>query len=96
MNKDQQKVDYSKTFDKQLRKSPLKIKIAFRRRLELFLQNSFHPILNNHPLSGKLAGYRSINITGDWREIYSKANNTKGDTLIVFEMIGTHSQLYKN
>jgi len=96
MNKNPQRVDYSRTFDKQLRKSPLKIKIAFRKKLDLFLKNSFHPLLNNHPLSGKLAGYRSINITGDWRAIYSKANNAKGETVIVFEMIGTHSQLYKS
>ncbi len=96
MNKTQQKVNFSKTFDKQLRRSPLKIKIAFRKRLELFLKNSYHPLLNNHPLSGKLTGYRSINITGDWRAIYSIVNNTKGDVVIIFEMIGTHSQLYKN
>ena len=96
MNKDQQKVDYSKTFDKQLRKSPLKIKIAFRKRLKLFLENAFHPLLNNHPLSGKLSGYRSINITGDWRAIYSSVNNAKGEITVVFEMIGTHSQLYKS
>lgn len=95
MNKKPQRVDYSRTFDKQLRKSPLKIKIVFRKRLGLFLKNSFHPILNNHPLSGKLAGYRSINVTGDWRAIYSTANSTRG-TIIVFEMIGTHGQLYKS
>lgn len=96
MNKNLQRVNYSRTFDKQLRKSPLKIKIAFRKKLEIFLKNSFHPLLNNHPLSGKLVGYRSINITGDWRAIYSTENNAKRDIVIVFEMIGTHSQLYKS
>lgn len=95
MNKKLARIDYSKVFDKQLRRTPLKIKIAFRNRLELFLKQPFHPLLNNHSLSGKLSGYRSINVTGDWRAIYSIAD--KEETKVtVFEMIGTHSQLYKS
>lgn len=96
MNKSSIKIEYTRIFDKQLKKSPVKIKIAFRKRLELFLKNSFHPILNNHSLSGKLTGYRSINVTGDWRAIYSTESSTSKKTLIIFEMIGTHNQLYKS
>jgi len=95
MNKSPVRIDYSKAFDKPLRKSPLKIKIAFRKRLKLFLQNPFHPLLNNHSLSGKLSGYRSINVTGDWRVIYSTRSHSREGTSVIFEMIGTHSQLYK-
>lgn len=94
MNKNLARIDYSKTFDKQLRKSPLKIKKAFRNRLELFLKQPFHPILNNHPLKGNLLGYRSINITGDWRALYSERSENRSK-VIIFEIIGTHSQLYK-
>jgi len=67
------KVVYSKKFEKQLRKAPLKIKEAFRKRRAMFAENPFHPQLNNHYLTGTFKGYRSINITGDWRAIYSES-----------------------
>ena len=86
------KIDYSKRFNKELKKAPLEIKIAFRNRFSLFINNQFHPSLNNHALSGKLKGYRSINVTGDWRAVYSM---DKDKTTAVFELLGTHSQLYK-
>lgn len=72
MNADLPRIDFSKRFDKQLRLAPLKIKEAFRDRLALFLQNPFNPLLNNHTLIGKFSGLRSINITGDWRALYSE------------------------
>lgn len=83
-------IDYSRKFQKQLKKAPLEIKIAFQKRRELFNQDPFHPQLNNHLLTGKFKGFRSINVTGDWRAVYSEYGNT-----IVFEVLGTHSQLYK-
>lgn len=88
------KINYSRKFDKQLRKAPLEIKIAFRNRLSLFLENPLHSQLSNHKLTGKYSGYRSINITGDWRAIYSEIENRE-NKIIVFEAMGTHSQLYK-
>lgn len=89
------RIDYSKKFDKHLRSAPLNIKLAFRNRLILFLEDQFHPQLNNHGLVGRLSGYRSINISGDWRAIYSSSKNDNGNIIITFEMLGTHSQLYK-
>lgn len=65
MKKDPSRIDYSRIFDKQLKKAPLSIKIAFRKRFEIFIKNRFNPQLNNHSLTGKLTGFRSINITGD-------------------------------
>ncbi|MBI2330404.1 type II toxin-antitoxin system mRNA interferase toxin, RelE/StbE family [Candidatus Daviesbacteria bacterium] len=59
-------------------------------RLELFIINQFHPQLNNHSLTGKYKGNRSINITGDWRAIYSEEKDS-----VIFELLGTHSQLYR-
>ena len=89
------RINFSNSFDKQLKKAPLKIKIVFKKRLELFLKEPFHPQLRNHPLLGKLSNYRSINITGDWRAIYSEYKTTKEGIVTIFEAIGTHSQLYK-
>lgn len=90
MKKSLGRIDFSKSFDKQLKKASLSIKIAFRQRLELFISTPFHPLLNNHALTGKYKNSRSINITGDWRAIYQEDNNS-----IVFMLLGTHSQLYK-
>lgn len=90
MKKSLSRIDYSRGFDKKLKKAPLSIKIAFRQGLALFINDPFHPQLNNHALTGKFKRYRSINITGDWRAIYSKEKD-----VIIFELLGTHSQLYK-
>lgn len=94
MKKSFKRIDYSRKFLKQLKNSPIEIKVAFRKRLELFLQDPFHPQLNNHALTGKFSGYRSINVTGDWRAIFSEFVDESGRA-VIFEIVGTHSQLYK-
>jgi len=80
----------TKRFDKQYAKLKPSVKLRFKARIELFLDNPLNPVLRNHPLAGKYVGYRSINITGDTRALYRQ----KGDTLIIFAFIGSHSQLY--
>lgn len=85
------RVRFSKKFAKQYEKAPQKIKDTFENRLKLFQRNQFNPTLNNHTLGGRFKGYRSINVTGDWRAVYSRKNE---DT-IYFELLGTHSQLYR-
>ncbi|MEK7611157.1 MAG: type II toxin-antitoxin system mRNA interferase toxin, RelE/StbE family [Patescibacteria group bacterium] len=92
MNGKKLRVDFSKVFNKQLGKAPLEIKIAFRERFKLFLLNPRDPKLGNHLLQGKLKGLRSLNITGDWRTIYLEQ---EGGKVIIFEALGTHSQLYR-
>ncbi len=86
------RIDFSRRFEKDLRKAPIKIRIAFKARLELFLPDMFNPLLNNHALTGDYKEYRSINITGDWRAIFKEFENGE---IISFEILGTHSQLYK-
>lgn len=83
-------VRYSRKFTKAYQKADQKIKKVFENRLKLFFQNPFHPTLNNHILKGEYQNCHSINITGDWRAIYSKKGNT-----FIFEILGTHNQLYK-
>lgn len=84
-------IRFSKKFAKQYDKSPKKIRDIFVERLELFKKEPSQQLLNNHSLKGNLLGYRSINITGDWRALYKELP----DDVIIFEMLGTHSQLYK-
>lgn len=77
-------------FQKEFQKADRKIKAACIQRLEIFRQDPFHPLLKNHALRGRYQGYRSINVTGDWRALYTESQN-----IIWFEGLGTHSQLYK-
>lgn len=85
-------VKFSQQFDKQYHRAPAKIQKAFGKRLDIFIRDQFHSLLNNHVLKGKYQGFRCINITGDWRAVYQEINH--GDTAY-FITLGTHSQLYK-
>jgi len=84
-------IEYSKKFMKEFKKCPNAIKTNFKVKLQIFIDNRYHPILNNHPLFGKLKGCRSLNISGDWRAIFAYIDN---DKITYFVAIGTHSQLY--
>jgi len=88
------KIDYSRKFVKSLKRSPLKVKKNTRKRIGLFARDPFNPRLNNHKLRGRYRKYRSINITGDLRALYSE-RMIKGKRTVVFEVLGTHSELYK-
>ena len=81
---------YTREFKKQYTKAPEKIRSAFKMRRDLLASDFKNPVLNNHKLKGKFRGYKSINITGDWRAIYLKQSR-----VMMFVMMGTHSQLYK-
>lgn len=82
-------IRYHKHFKKQYLKLPENMRQKFKLRLVLFVSDPFNPELNNHALSGKYVGRRSINITGDLRAIYEIKNEC-----IHFLLIGTHSELY--
>jgi len=85
------KPEYHKNFRKQFDKLSIKIQDKFEEKLDLFLQNMFHPLLNNHSLTGKYEGCRSINITGNIRAIFY----VKTESGIVFINIGSHPELYE-
>lgn len=86
---------FAKQFTKQYDKANSKTRSAFNKKLILFIQNPRHPQLNNHSLQGKLLGLKSINITGDWRALYSEHVNEKGEKVAIFNILGTHSQIYR-
>jgi len=86
------RVNLSKDFKKSLKKAPELARDNFYERVELLIKDKFNPLLNNHALYGRYEGYRSINVTGDWRAIFKECNF--GDK-IHFTDLGTHSQLYK-
>lgn len=84
------KIQYTPKFKKQYKKLSKKLQIQFDERLILFIEEPTNPVLRVHPLKGAYSGYWSMNISGDLRAIYLK----KGEELIIFALIGTHSQLY--
>lgn len=88
------RIDFSPSFDKCLKKAPIKVAQAFANRLAVFEKDPYNTQLKNHALKGKLANYRSINVTGDWRALYITATGQNNTTIVIFEALGTHSQLY--
>jgi addiction module RelE/StbE family toxin len=70
---------------------PKKTQEQFKARLRVFVNDIFDPILENHALHGKYLGLRSINVTGDYRALYSVLSETS----IEFVLIDTHSGLYE-
>ena len=84
-------VKFHRDFDKSFKKLPVDVKKKFIQRKEIFVKDPLHRLLNNHTLAGEWQGYRSINVTGDYRAVYSQMDK---DTVLFVE-IGTHPQLYR-
>ncbi len=80
---------FHKNFKKKFKKLPLKIQQQFYKRIELFLQNKFNKVLNNHAVGRVFPNCHSINISGDYRAIFYNQEDR-----VVFIIIGTHSDLY--
>ncbi len=83
-------VRLSKKFHKQYKKLNPAVQSRFTARLVLWSKEPLNPQLNHHVLTGKLAGFHSINVGGDIRALYREVN----DSTVIFEQIGTHAQLY--
>lgn len=80
----------SSRFTKKASKLSKKIKGALALRIQLFMKDPYHTLLNNHPLQGSLRKYGSINITGDYRLVYEVYDE---DVVRLID-IDTHSNLY--
>lgn len=61
----------------------------FEERLELFLEKPNESILKDHKLIGKLNGYRSFSVGGDFRVVY----RIRGNILELYD-VGSHNQVY--
>lgn len=83
------RITYSKEFIKQAEKLPPELQLQLYERITLFHGNPLNQKLRNHALKGKYAAYRSINVTGDYRVLYLQREDE-----VIFDKIGTHSQLY--
>ena len=85
------KIVFHKNFEKQYAKLSRNFKQKFQEKIVVFLKDPFNPLLNNHVLTGRYGGYRSINISGDLRAIYKYLPKD----IYIFVVIANHSNLYK-
>ncbi|HET8991784.1 MAG TPA: type II toxin-antitoxin system mRNA interferase toxin, RelE/StbE family [Candidatus Saccharimonadales bacterium] len=84
------RIQFTKGFTKQFKKLKDNQQTRFYERLELFTKNPNDRTLRDHALKGKYKGYRSIDVQADLRALYY----IQDDKIIIFALIGTHSQLY--
>jgi addiction module RelE/StbE family toxin len=84
------KISFHKNFDKSYKKCPLKVQKQLKKRIGLFMEDPYHPLLENHVLHGQWRDFRSINITGDYRTLYYHL----GKDAVEFFIIDTHNNLY--
>ena len=78
---------------KKLKKQDVRLRKSFRLAIDLFSTNPNAPKLDNHELQQEWAGFKSIDITNEWRALYTEKK--EGDEIAAyFEEIGTHEELY--
>ena len=80
---------FHKSFKKQYKKLPPKVRANFDQRLALLLANPADPLLRLHKLSGNRVPLESFNVTADYRALILRTKSA-----IVCMEIGTHSELY--
>lgn len=87
------KVVYDSDFMAKLKKVNVRIHKSFKEKILTFTKDPYSPQLNNHPLRDKYQGYRSIDITSDWRAIFEEVRIGK-ESVAYFIILGTHKELY--
>lgn len=88
-------IRYDPDFIKRLKKVNVRIRKSFKQKILIFSINPQDPQLNNHPLKEQWEGYRSIDITNDYRAIYAQKLEAE-QTIAYFVALGTHEELYSN
>lgn len=88
------KIKYSPAFLAIAKKANVRIRKYLEERIEIFSKDPSNLQLHNHPLKDKYQGYRSIDVTSDWRAIYQEVQ-IGGEIITYFIALGTHKQLYK-
>ncbi|VVB91010.1 Bacterial toxin of type II toxin-antitoxin system, YafQ [uncultured archaeon] len=88
-------VQYDPALLKKLKKLNVRTRNRFFERIKIFEKNHQEPILNNHALKRDYEGYRSIDITNDYRAIYEEVASGEDEPVAYFIAIGTHKELFK-
>ncbi len=88
-------IRFTQEFRKQYKKADVRTKRSFDQHIAIFTKNPMDLQLRNHVLRDKWQGYRSINITADWRAFYREEVGVDEEIIVYFIALGTHSQLYR-
>jgi addiction module RelE/StbE family toxin len=88
------KIKYSPAFIEKLKKVDVRIRKSFKERIQLFENDPNYPQLNNHDLRDEYEGFRSIDITADYRAIF-KIVTLGNESFAYFSLLGTHEELYQ-
>ena len=86
-------IRYDPDFIERLKKQNVRIRKSFKERILIFSKDPFYPQLNNHPLREEWEGYRSVDITNDYRAIYIEKVEGE-DKVAYFVAIGIHEELF--
>jgi addiction module RelE/StbE family toxin len=90
MDKPDVPVVFAVSFNKDLKKLPLRIQLKFKEKLNLFMEDPKHPLLNAHQIHRSNKKYWEFYVTNKYRVIYALIEN-----VYVFYRIGTHSLIDK-
>lgn len=89
------KVRYSADFYKKYKKLNVRIRRNLDEKVEIFIRDPHALELDNHSLKRQWKGFRSIDITADYRAVYKEL--LIGDEVVAyFVTAGTHNELYRN
>lgn len=88
------KVQYSPDFYRQYKKADVRVRNSVDEKIEIFSIDPSDLQLNNHILTKKWEGHRSIDITSDWRAIYQEIREDD-EPFAYFVALGTHNELYR-
>lgn len=87
-------VEFSPEFRKKYRKADVRIRHRVDDCLRIFRDNPKNPELANHALKREWGGFRSIDITNDWRAIF-EYKRVGEEIVAYFVALGTHDELYR-
>ena len=87
------RIDFDRAFKKAYQKRIVQNKkfvAQTGKRIALFKENRFHPLLKDHALEGELSYLRAFCVTGDIRIVYYPVSKDH----MLFLDIGSHNQVY--
>ena len=87
------KVIFDPDFYRKYKKLDVRIQNSIDGSIRIYRKNPNDLQLNNHLLHEPYQGYRSIDITAEYRALYEEMTVGE-DTITYFVIFGTHDELY--
>ena len=80
---------FARAYKKQI-KNQSELQELFNERVDLFIQDPYHPQLRTHKLKGILKDFYSFSLDYDLRVIFYFPSENE----VIFENIGNHDEVY--